>query len=72
MYQHKVRIQGTSESVPDGHHKDIGISWMDLELELKYQSTHYNDNLKRINRTTHRTGRKSQWKDPLSFDRDKK
>ena len=53
MYQHKVRVEGTSESVPDDHHKDMGIARMEFELKLKYQSTHCNDNSQRINHTTH-------------------
>ena len=48
-------MQATSESMPNGHHRPVGIMEAELTLKLKYQKPHYKGNRISINHRTHRT-----------------
>ena len=41
---HKVRVQATSESVPNGHYRPIRILWAEFAVKLKYEYGYYKDN----------------------------
>ena len=40
---HKVRVQATSESVPNGSYGPIGILFEEFAVKLKYEYRHYKD-----------------------------
>ena len=48
-------MQATSESMPSGHHRPIGIMKAKLALKLKHQQPHYKGNRLPIYNKTHRT-----------------
>ena len=47
--------QAASESMPNGHHRPVGIMEAELTLKLRYQQPHYKGNRISINHRTHRT-----------------
>ena len=48
-------MQATSESMPSGHHRPIGIMKAKLALKLKYPQPHYKGNRFPIKHRTHWT-----------------